>query len=124
MTWRVFHCLKRVPTGLQHAATRPVVLQRVTSRRRLVPATQMEHGTAMSDFEMKHLGAALYAAAIRVRDPKGEREAAISTGMDEYSVPDTDEFIVDQLTAALVAFGNSIRLAERDQVPLLGTEIK
>ncbi|CAO4135891.1 hypothetical protein [Methylorubrum extorquens] len=78
----------------------------------------------MSDFDRKHLKAALHAAVTRVREPRGDREDAISAGMEECGVPDSDTFIVSELTAALVAFGNAIRQAERDEVPLLGIEIK
>lgn len=43
MTWRVFHCPNGASSGLQHAATRSLLLQRVTPGPRRLRATRMEH---------------------------------------------------------------------------------
>lgn len=72
----------------------------------------------MSDFELKHLKAALRAAGTQVQQPNGDPADAISKAMDACGVPASDENIVSELTAALADFGHEIRRAERDCVPI------
>jgi len=56
MTWRVFHCSKRVRQSLQHATTRVVVLQWVTVQRRRVRATRMKHDLGAGAMAEDHVG--------------------------------------------------------------------